>query len=100
MSAPGGEGVKALIGGGKMRLIIGSRPQGHAHISAFTKYASEVFGIPEELIEVVPGDTETLNYGVGTFGSRSATVVAAAITELARRLLRGYRQWAYHLSMQ
>ena len=86
VSAPGGEGVKAVIGGGKMRLIIGSRPQGHAHISAFTKYASEVFGIPEEFIEVVPGDTETLNYGVGTFGSRSATVVAAAITELAERV--------------
>ncbi|WP_243680490.1 molybdopterin-dependent oxidoreductase [Vulcanisaeta souniana] len=42
--------------------------------------------MPEELIEVVPGDTETLNYGVGTFGSRSATVVAAAITELAERI--------------
>ncbi|WP_243678916.1 molybdopterin-dependent oxidoreductase [Vulcanisaeta distributa] len=86
VSALGGEGVKAVIGNGKMRLIIGSRPQGHAHVSAFTKYVSEVFGLPEELIEVVPGDTETLNYGVGTFGSRSATVVAAAITELAERV--------------
>ncbi|WP_446753123.1 xanthine dehydrogenase family protein molybdopterin-binding subunit [Vulcanisaeta sp. JCM 16161] len=86
VSALGGEGVRAVIGNGKMRLIIGSRPQGHAHVSAFTKYASEVFGIPEELIEVVPGDTETLSYGVGTFGSRSATVVAAAITELAERV--------------
>ncbi|MGC8606635.1 MAG: xanthine dehydrogenase family protein molybdopterin-binding subunit [Vulcanisaeta sp.] len=86
VSVLGGEGVKAVIGNGKMRLIIGSRPQGHAHISAFTKYASEVFGIPGEFIEVVPGDTETLNYGVGTFGSRSATVVAAAITELAERV--------------
>lgn len=75
-----------MIGNGKLRLYIGSRPQGHAHASAFTKYASEVFGVPEELIEVVPGDTETLNYGVGTFGSRSATVVAAAITELAERI--------------
>ena len=86
VSTPGGEGVKAVIGGGKLRLIIGSRPQGHAHVSAFTKYASEVFGIPEELIEVLPGDTETLNYGVGTFGSRSATVIAAAITELAEKV--------------
>ena len=86
VSAPGGEGVKAVIGGGKLRLIIGSRPQGHAHISAFTKYASEVFGIPEDSIEVVPGDTETLNYGVGTFGSRSATVVTSAITELAEKV--------------
>ncbi|BDR92573.1 xanthine dehydrogenase family protein molybdopterin-binding subunit [Vulcanisaeta souniana] len=86
VSTFGGEGVKAVIGNGKLRLYIGSRPQGHAHASAFTKYASEVFGVPEELIEVVPGDTETLNYGVGTFGSRSATVVAAAITELAERI--------------
>ncbi|MGC9152834.1 MAG: xanthine dehydrogenase family protein molybdopterin-binding subunit [Vulcanisaeta sp.] len=86
ISAPGGEGVKAVIGNGKLRLIIGSRPQGHAHITAFTKYASEVFGLPEELIEVIPGDTESLNYGVGTFGSRSATVVTAAVTELAEKL--------------
>ncbi|ADN49734.1 xanthine dehydrogenase family protein molybdopterin-binding subunit [Vulcanisaeta distributa] len=86
VSTFGGEGVRAVIGNGKLRLYIGSRPQGHAHVSAFTKYASEVFGVPEELIEVVPGDTETLNYGVGTFGSRSATVVAATITELAERV--------------
>lgn len=95
VSTPGGEGVKAVIGNGKLRLIIGSRPQGHAHESAFRKYASEVFGTPEELIEVVPGDTETLNYGVGTFGSRSATVVAAAITELAERVASRLSSMAY-----
>ncbi|WP_069808348.1 xanthine dehydrogenase family protein molybdopterin-binding subunit [Vulcanisaeta thermophila] len=87
VSTLGGEGIKFRVGNGRLRLIIGSRTQGQAHISAFTKYLSETFGVPEELIEVIPGNTEDLSYGIGTFGSRSTTVVTAAITEASEKLL-------------
>ena len=64
---------------GKVTLYTGSSSHGQGHETTFAQMASSELGIPIEDVEVVHGDTSQLQFGVGTFGSRSAAVGGTAI---------------------
>ena len=64
---------------GKVSLYTGSSSHGQGHETTFAQVAASELGIPIEDIEVVHGDTSQLQFGVGTFGSRSAAVGGTAI---------------------
>ena len=64
---------------GKVSLYTGSSSHGQGHETTFAQVAASELGIPMEDIEVVHGDTAQLQFGVGTFGSRSAAVGGTAI---------------------
>ena len=64
---------------GKVTLYTGSSSHGQGHETTFAQVAASELGIPMEDIAVVHGDTAQLQFGVGTFGSRSAAVGGTAI---------------------
>src|SRR6266850_1310265 len=59
---------------GKVTLYSGASSHGQGHETAFAQIVGDGLGIPLEDVEVVHGDTAQVQFGIGTFGSRSAAV--------------------------
>jgi carbon-monoxide dehydrogenase large subunit len=59
---------------GKVTVYSGASSHGQGHETAFAQIVGDGLGIPFEDVEVVHGDTAQVQFGIGTFGSRSAAV--------------------------
>ena len=57
-----------------MTVYSGSSSHGQGHQTTFAQIVADELEIPYEDIEVVQGDTGTVQFGIGTFGSRSMAV--------------------------
>jgi carbon-monoxide dehydrogenase large subunit len=82
---------------GKVTVYSGASSHGQGHETAFAQIVGDGLGIPFEDVEVVHGDTAQVQFGIGTFGSRSAAVGGMAavmsvnkIEEKPRRSLPSY----------
>src|SRR5213075_997376 len=64
---------------GKVTVFTGSHSHGQGHETTFAQVAADELGLPMEDIEIVHGDTGQVAFGMGTYGSRSGPVGAAAI---------------------
>lgn len=64
---------------GKVTVYSGASAHGQGHETAFAQIVADGLGIPFEDVEVVHGDTAQVQFGIGTFGSRSAAVGGMAI---------------------
>lgn len=76
----------ALQKDGRIRLKIGSQASGQGHKTAYAHLASAHLRLPLDQVEVLQGDTDDLEQGHGTGGSRSIPVGGAAVAGAARRL--------------
>jgi carbon-monoxide dehydrogenase large subunit len=61
----------SLNGDGTVTLRIGTQTNGQGHATAYAQLAAEKLGLPVEKIVVRQGDTDELDSGGGTGGSRS-----------------------------
>ena len=59
---------------GKVTVYSGASSHGQGHETAFAQIVGDGLGVPFEDVEVVHGDTAMVQFGIGTFGSRSAAV--------------------------
>jgi aerobic carbon-monoxide dehydrogenase large subunit len=59
---------------GKVTVYSGASSHGQGHETAFAQIVADGLGVPFEDVEVVHGDTAQVQFGIGTFGSRSAAV--------------------------
>ena len=82
---------------GKVTLYTGSSSHGQGHETTFAQLAAGELGIPVEDVEVVHGDTSQLQFGVGTFGSRSAAVGGMAIHLSVEKVKDKAKKLAAHL---
>ena len=64
---------------GKVTVFTGSATHGQGHETTFSQLAASELGVPVEDVEVIHGDTQQVQFGPGTFGSRSAAVGGGAI---------------------
>lgn len=64
---------------GKVTVFSGSSSHGQGHETSFAQLAASQLGIPFEDVEVIESDTDKVQQGTGTFGSRSAVVGGSAI---------------------
>ena len=64
---------------GKVTVFSGSSGHGQGHHTTFAQLAAAELGVPVEDVEVVQGDTDKVQMGTGTFGSRSAVCGGNAI---------------------
>lgn len=64
---------------GKVTVYTGAASTGQGHDTTFAQLTSAELGIPVEDIEIIHGDTDKVQMGVGTFGSRSVVVGGSAI---------------------
>jgi aerobic carbon-monoxide dehydrogenase large subunit len=82
---------------GAITVITGTSPHGQGHETAWAQLVSAELGVPIDSIVVKHGDTATVPIGVGTFGSRSASVGGSAVHLAATDVEEKARQLAAHL---
>jgi carbon-monoxide dehydrogenase large subunit len=66
---------------GSVEILTGSHSHGQGHETTFAQLVSERLGIPFENVSIVHGDTDKVQFGMGTYGSRSGAVGMSAIVK-------------------
>ena len=82
---------------GDVTLLAGTHSQGQGHETAFTQMLVTLLGVDPKRVRFSCGDTDAVSYGKGTFGSRSASVVATASRIVADKLIEKGKLIAAHL---
>jgi len=78
------EGARIRVqSNGKVLLATGIGTQGQGQATSFAQVVAEQLGVDVRDIEVVTGDTDQFDWGVGTFASRGAVVAGSAAHEAA-----------------
>jgi len=66
---------------GSVEVLTGSHSHGQGHETTFAQLVADRLGVPIDTIEIVHGDTDKVQFGMGTYGSRSAAVGMSAISK-------------------
>ena len=66
---------------GTVEILTGSHSHGQGHETTFAQLVSSRLGIPIENVAIVHGDTDKVQMGMGTYGSRSGAVGMSAIVK-------------------
>jgi len=82
---------------GKITVFTGTSPHGQGHETTLAQLVSIELGIPMEDVEVLHGDTDQGQFGVGTFGSRSLAVGGAALYQSVGKIKAKAHRLASHL---
>jgi carbon-monoxide dehydrogenase large subunit len=59
---------------GTIEVLTGCHSHGQGHETTFAQLVAERSGVPTDQVSVVHGDTEKVQFGMGTYGSRSGAV--------------------------
>jgi aerobic carbon-monoxide dehydrogenase large subunit len=82
---------------GMVTVYTGSHSHGQGHETTFAQLVGDELGIPLEQIEIVHGDTGAIPFGMGTYGSRSASVGGTAIKMSLDKIKEKGKRIAAHL---
>jgi len=82
---------------GMVTVYTGSHAHGQGHETTFAQLAADQLGVPLEQIEIVHGDTGTVPFGMGTYGSRSASVGGTALLMSLDKIKEKGKKIAAHL---
>ncbi len=66
---------------GTVEVLTGSHSHGQGHETTFAQLVSHRLGIPIDQISIIHGDTDKVQMGMGTYGSRSGAVGMSAISK-------------------
>ncbi len=84
----GGEyGKVELLADGTITVRTGSMSAGQGHRTVWSQVAAGVFGEPYDRVVFYSGDTHEVSGGIGSFGSRSAQLGAAAVYRTANEVV-------------
>jgi len=82
---------------GTVEVLTGTHAHGQGHETTFAQLVSERLGIPIENVSVVHGDTDKVQFGMGTYGSRSAAVGMSALVKAIDKVIDKARKVAAHM---
>jgi carbon-monoxide dehydrogenase large subunit len=82
---------------GKVTVLTGVSPHGQGQETTFAQIVADELGVPFEDVAVVHGDTATVQYGMGTYGSRGTAVGGGALMRATERVRAKARRIAAHL---
>jgi len=82
---------------GSVEVLTGSHSHGQGHETTFAQLVSERLGVPLENVEIVHGDTDKVQFGMGTYGSRSGAVGMSAIAKALDKVEAKAKKIAAHL---
>src|SRR5207248_1432350 len=82
---------------GKVSVFTGSHSHGQGHETTFSQLVADQLGIPMDDIEIIHGDTGRVAFGMGTYGSRSASVGGTAILMSLDKIKEKGKKIAAHL---
>lgn len=71
---------------GHLHVVTGAKPHGQGLETTLAQVCADEFGLPPERVSVTSGDTSQIQFGVGTFASRSAVTAGSAVGIAAGRL--------------
>jgi aerobic carbon-monoxide dehydrogenase large subunit len=82
---------------GSIEVLTGCHQHGQGHETTFAQVVSERLGVPIENVSVVHGDTDKVQFGMGTYGSRSGAVGISAIVKALDKIEAKARKVAAHM---
>ena len=81
---------------GKVSVYTGSHSHGQGHETTFAQIVADRFGIELGDVEIVHGDSESVAFGMGTYGSRSLAVGGSAIIKSIDKVIEKGSKIAAH----
>ena len=82
---------------GSVEVLTGSHSHGQGHETTFAQLVSERLGIAIDNVSIVHGDTDIVQFGMGTYGSRSGAVGMSAIVKALDKVEAKAKKVASHL---
>jgi carbon-monoxide dehydrogenase large subunit len=82
---------------GTIEVLTGCHSHGQGHETTFAQLVAERFGVPLDQVSIVHGDTDKVQFGMGTYGSRSGAVGMSAINKALQRVETKAKRIAAHL---
>ena len=76
-----------VLAGGIVEVAVGTQSNGQGHETTYAQVTAERLGIPMQQVKIVQGDTNRLNEGNGTGGSRSMASGGAACLQVADEMV-------------
>jgi len=81
---------------GTIEVLTGSHSHGQGHETTFSQLVADRLGIPISQVSIVHGDTDKVQFGMGTYGSRSAAVGLSAILKAMEKVEAKAKKIAAH----
>ncbi|MBI5133054.1 MAG: xanthine dehydrogenase family protein molybdopterin-binding subunit [Rhodopseudomonas palustris] len=81
---------------GTIEILTGSHSHGQGHETTFAQLVADRLGIPINQVSIVHGDTDKVQFGMGTYGSRSAAVGMSAIFKAMEKVEAKAKKIAAH----
>jgi carbon-monoxide dehydrogenase large subunit len=92
------EGAKVRIdASGQLIIATGATGHGQGHETVYAQIAADLWGMSLDKVSLVEGDTASIPFGCGTFGSRSTVNVGSAIHGASTRLKEKVLRLAAHI---
>ena len=82
---------------GSVTVFTGAHQHGQGHETTFCQLVADGLGVPVENVEVVHGDTDKIQFGMGTYGSRSLAVGGSAIVKAMDKIIDKGKKITAHL---
>jgi carbon-monoxide dehydrogenase large subunit len=82
---------------GTIEVLTGSHSHGQGHETTFAQLISDRLGVPISQVSIVHGDTDKVQFGMGTYGSRSIAVGGTAIIKAMEKVESKAKKIAAHL---
>ncbi len=82
---------------GMVEVLTGTHSHGQSHETTFAQLVSDRLGIPMENVVIVHGDTDKVQFGMGTYGSRSGAVGMSAVALALDKVIAKGKQVAAHV---
>jgi carbon-monoxide dehydrogenase large subunit len=82
---------------GTIEVLTGSHSHGQGHETTFAQLVAGRLGVPIEQVSILHGDTDKVQMGMGTYGSRSGAVGMSAIVKALDKVEAKAKKIAAHL---
>ncbi|WP_420405099.1 xanthine dehydrogenase family protein molybdopterin-binding subunit [Nisaea sp.] len=82
---------------GSVTVFTGTHSHGQGHETTFAQLVSDRLGLPMENIEISHGDTNKVQFGMGTYGSRSLAVGGEALIRAVDKIIDKAKKIAAHV---
>src|ERR1041384_5228421 len=82
---------------GSVEVLTGSHSHGQGHETTFAQLVSDRLGISIDQVNIVHGDTDKVQFGMGTYGSRSGAVGMSAIAKALDKVIAKAKKVAAHV---
>jgi aerobic carbon-monoxide dehydrogenase large subunit len=81
---------------GKVSVFTGAHSHGQGHETTFAQVVADKLGIAMEDVDIIHGDSDSVAFGMGTYGSRSLAVGGSAIMKSLDKIIDKGKKIAAH----